>query len=180
MRVRFIFFAVLVFIFGCGKESSQIGKNYDSLFLGISFGMDRKEFYDHCWEYNKQKVLTHGPTNQSVEYKLMVLEEPVIMRFYPYFYKDKIYEMPVTYTYKSWAPWNKSFSADTLITELVPVFEKWYGKMTQTKHPSGGIVYVNIENGRRINLFVKDDQFVSAVFTDLNAERELKEELNIK
>jgi hypothetical protein len=43
---------------------------YDSLFLGIYFGMDRKEFYNYCWEMNKQKKFTHGPTNQSVEYRL--------------------------------------------------------------------------------------------------------------
>jgi hypothetical protein len=33
-----------------------------------------------------------------------------------------------------------------------------------------GKIYARIDGKRRINLFVKDDQFVQAVFTDLEVE----------
>jgi hypothetical protein len=29
-------------------------KRYDSIFLGIYLGMTNKDFYQHCWDLNKQ------------------------------------------------------------------------------------------------------------------------------
>lgn len=172
----FCFFCLLA---GCGKNgdvSYQTGNN-DSLFLGISLGMDRKAFFDHCWEQNKKKLFTHGPTNENVEYKLVnELHKPVTMRFYPTFHDDKIFEMPVTFTYEAWAPWNKQYGADSLLVEMLPVFKKWYGSdFKKLEHPTMGPVYYKIDGKRRINLFKKDDQFVQAVFTDLKVEKKLKE-----
>lgn len=152
-------------------------KKIDSLFLGISMGMDKKAFYDYCWDMNNKKIFTHGPTNQSVEYMLTTeLDKPVSMQFYPNFHNDKIYEMPVLFNYEAWAPWNKELSADTLVQKLLPVFKKWYGNDFQTlQHPVQGTVYYQMKGRRRINLFVRDDQFVQAVFTDLKVEKEIKD-----
>jgi len=174
------------FIVGCGAIISSCGgkgsasdeKKYDSLFLGMYLGMDRKAFYDHCWELNRLKVFSHGPTNTSVEYRLATeLNEPVLMRFYPDFYKDKILDMPVTFSYEAWAPWNKQFHSDSLMVKILPLFKKWYGEDFKTlQHPAQGLVYYKMDGKRRINLFIRDDQFVQAVFTDLKLERERKEE----
>ncbi|WP_276374914.1 hypothetical protein [Chryseolinea sp. H1M3-3] len=163
----------------CGRGKELLSeKNYDSLFLGIHLGMTRSEFYDHCAELNRLKVFTHGPTNTSVEYMLTSeLEKPVVMRFYPSFYKDRIVDMPVTFSYEAWAPWNKQFSSDSLLTKMLPVFKKWYGEDFKViQHPSQGKVYVKMDGKRRINLFLRDDQFVQAVFTDLALEKERKRE----
>lgn len=158
------------------RDASDENK-IDSLFLGISMGMDRKAFYDYCWDMNNRKIFTHGPTNQSVEYRLVTeLDRPVYMQFYPNFHNDKIYEMPVLFNYEAWAPWNKELSADTLVKKLLPVFKKWYGDDFQTlQHPAQGTVYYQMKGRRRINLFVRDDQFVQAVFTDLKVEKEIKD-----
>jgi hypothetical protein len=43
-------------------------------------------------------------------------------------------------------------------------------------HPTQGKVYYKIDGKRRINLFVKDEQHVQAVFSDLKVEKRLKEE----
>ncbi len=186
MKFRGFAFCVLVLgsvvflIEGCnGHLGSADEKKYDSLFLGISLGMDKKAFYDHCWEYNRRKIFTHGPTNQNVEYHLVgETKSPVMMRFYPTFEDDKIYEMPVTFTYEAWAPWNKQFTADSLLVDLVPVFKRWYGDDFQVvDHVTMGKIYVRMDGKRRINLFIKDDQFVQAVFTDLSVEKKKKEKL---
>ena len=170
-----IFFSLLL---SCEKSSgiSSDKKNTDSLFLGISLGMERKAFYDYCWKLNKSKVFTHGPSNQNVEYKLAEgLRDPVAMRFYPTFHEDKIFEMPVTFSYESWAPWNREYGADSLLVDILPVFKRWYGDdFKKLDHPTMGAVYYKIDGKRRINLFRKDDQFVQAVFTDLKVEKELK------
>ena len=174
--------AILAIILGAaiisctGSRNESNSKKYDSLFLGISLGMESKAFYDHCWEYNKKKIFTHGPTNQNVEYKLVDgNNKSVSMRFYPTFYEDKIFEMPVTFTYDAWAPWNRQYQSDTLLVNMLKVFKKWYGPdFKELDHYTMGKVYYKMDGKRRINLFIKDDQFVQAVFTDLKVEKELK------
>ena len=112
-----------------GRQTSSQHTQYDSLFLGIYLGMERKAFYDHCWELNRLKVFTNGPTTASVEYKLdKELDQPVMMRFYPDFYKEKIVDMPVTFSYEAWAPWNKQYTSEVLFPKVLLIFEKWYGK----------------------------------------------------
>src|SRR5690349_18246099 len=170
--------ASVVLSVGCGRMNRAAQEHkYDSLFLGFSLGMEKKAFYDLCWEYNRKKMFTHGPTNQNVEYRLVhELDSPVYMRFYPSFYEDKIYEMPVTFAYEHWAPWARQFKSDTLFNHVLPLFKKWYGPdFKEMDHPTMGKVYYKMDGKRRINLFVRDDQFVMAVFTDLKVEKELKE-----
>ena len=178
-RMLFCCFVVIsvVWMSSCGGKGSGSPKgNYDSLFLGIYLGMDQKDFYDHCWELNRLKVFSHGPT--SVEYKLATqLEQPVLMRFYPSFYKEKIVDMPVTFSYEAWSPWNRRFQSDSLLIKILPLLKKWYGEDFKTlQHPAQGTVYYKMDGKRRINLFIRDDQFVQAVFTDLELERERKNE----
>jgi hypothetical protein len=178
-RAVYLLIAVVASIcFGCGKMNRAAEeKKYDSLFLGFSLGMEKKAFYDLCWEYNRKKVFTHGPTNQNVQYRLVhELDSPVYMRFYPTFYDDKISEMPVTFMYEHWSPWATDYKADTLFKKLLPVFKKWYGPdFKEMNHPTMGKVYYKMDGKRRINLFIRDDQYVMAVFTDLKVEKKLKE-----
>lgn len=139
--------------------------------------MGFKEFYEHCWRLNQQKIVTHGPTNENVEYRLKdVLRDTVTMRFYPTFYDKKIFEMPVTFTYDKWAPWNKSYWSDSLLVDMYGIFKQWYGPegWQEINHARQGKVYAKINGRTRINLFVKDEQFVQAVFTNLDIEGALK------
>jgi hypothetical protein len=173
----FLAIALGAAIIACtGSRNESNSTKYDSLFLGISLGMESKAFYDHCWEYNRRKIFTHGPTNQNVEYKLVDdINSPVSMRFYPSFYEGKIFEMPVTFTYEAWAPWNRQYQSDTLLVNMLKVFKKWYGQdFKELDHHTQGKVYYKMDGKRRINLFIKDDQFVQAVFTDLKVEKALK------
>ena len=183
-RMKKVFFGgkallIVIVCYSCGKFESKKDASYDSLFLGISLGMGKKQFYDYCWELNRQKKITHGPTNESVEFKLVedALKNPVMMRFYPTFHEEKISEMPVTFAYEAWAPWNKQYSADSLLVEMLGVFKGWYGEEFKVlEHPTMGTVYYKMDGKRRINLFKRDDQFVQAVFTDLAVEKSVKEQ----
>lgn len=158
------------------KLSGRSGSQNDSLFLGFSFGMSRQQFYDYCWEMNSKKLFTHGPGNRSVEYRMeRESEETIIMRFYPLFLDEKIYEMPVLFSYEKWAPWNKQYWSEALLQEMLVIFKEWYGEDFQViNHPVQGTVYAKIDGKRRINLFIKDDQYVQAVFTDLKVEKEAR------
>ena len=72
---RLFFFGILILFVSCKKnhyvilerEEIASGVRYDSLFLGVKFGMSSKEFYSHCWDLNK-KIISQGPTNNSVKY----------------------------------------------------------------------------------------------------------------
>lgn len=186
MRIFLISLALLILsiaIQSCNSPSFNSPENDfskpDSLFLGFYLGMPRKDFFDHCTELNSQQKITQGPGGTTnVEHKISgTFGADVSMRFYPTFIEEEIYEMPVTYTYESWAPWNKEFSAVVLFPKILESFKSIYGDdFKVVNHRYQGKVYYKMDGKRRINLFIKDEQFVQAIFTDMKVEKRLKEE----
>ncbi len=175
--------------FSCQSEYHQKveqelarGMSYDSLFLGIKFGMTSKEFFSHCWELNKQGLIKEGPTNTTVEYTVDKLNHPAKMYFYPDFYQDSIYEMPVTYMYEGWAPWNKELTADSLQLDVLRMFRKEYGDgFMEIAHPERGTAYVRVDGNRRISIYTNpDDTQVKVTYTDLLTEKKLAQEAQHK
>lgn len=155
------------------KHELASGVRYDSLFLGLYFGMPEKTFYVHCWNLNKKGVIKQGESNITAEYEMKnELNYPALMDFYPKFNQGKISEMPVSFKYRGWAPWNKTLSSDKLQIELLKWYEKTYGAgFIKVKHPLHGIAYVKIDGNRRITIFIENDLRVWAVFTDLTVKK---------
>lgn len=183
---RFYSVSILIIPFiiaGCMKSeydrleeremASQV--RYDSIFLGLHFGMPRKDFFTSCWEMNKQGLIIQGPGNLSVEYELDTpqVKSKVFMRFYPKFTpEDVIYTMPVEFTYEAWAPWNQHLSPDSLLVEIKYLFEKWYGgnKFIYIENKDKNIqLWAKIDGNRRIRLYTKNISTVKADITDLTA-----------
>ena len=172
---------ILLFFQFCSQKSKyesklrkglESGIRHDTLFLGIYLGMSSQDFYAHCWELNKQGIIRQGEGNRSVLYELSdELKSVVDVNFYPTFFNDKIYEMPVTFRYKAWAPWNKQFSGDTLHLELHDLFQEWYGKgFMEVRNPDKGLAFVKIDGNRRISLYKghNADGIVWALYTDMS------------
>ena len=186
MRVFLPILVLLIFSIGFqGCNSSAFNSSEkdlaksDSLFLGFYLGMAQKDFFDHCTELNSQEKITQGPGGTtSVEHKIKgAFGGDVSMRFFPTFIKKEMYEMPVTYTYDSWAPWNKEYAAAALLPKILENFKAIYGgEFKVVNHPFQGKIYYRMDGKRRINLFIKDDQFVQAIFTDMEVEKRLKDE----
>lgn len=145
------------------------GERFDSLFMGIYLGMPEKDFYAQCWKLNKKGLIRQGETNTTVKYDLKKqLDYPAQMDFYPRFNQGKIFEMPVKFVYKGWAPWNKKLSADRLLSDVKDWYEDVYGKgFLKVRHPEHGLAYVKLDGNRRITIFKENDTFVWAVFTDM-------------
>ena len=91
---RFVVFIYLgVFTIACQtnpylsleKKELSSGVRYDSLFLGVKFGMTSKEFYAHCWDLNRKKLVSQGPSNNSVRYLIPTesIGQNIEMLFYP-------------------------------------------------------------------------------------------------
>jgi len=186
MRIFIPILALLILsisFLGCNSptfNSSDKGlANSDSLFLGFYLGMAQKDFFDHCTELNSQQKITQGPGGTtSVEHKIKgTYGGDVSMRFFPTFIKKEMFEMPVTYTYDSWAPWNKEYSSAVLLPKILESYKATYGgdfKVVDDRYH--GKIYYRMDGKRRINLFMKDDQFVQAIFTDMEVEERLKVE----
>lgn len=151
------------------KRELASGVRNDSLFLGLSFGMSQKEFFDHCWKMNKDSLVRQGMANMSVQYDINYeLKYPATMNFYPIFENGKIVEMPVRFIYNGWAPWNKDLSASNLAKDVKSWYEDVYGKgFITVTHPMKGEAYTRIDGNRRITIYIENDLYVWAVFTDM-------------
>ena len=148
------------------------GVRYDSLFLGIHLGMTSEDFYSHCWQLNRDSLIKQGPTNLSVQYELPDYPSTAYLNFYPQFTSDgKIYKMPMLFNYAAWAPWNPEYQSDSLLVEVLDMFEQWYGgEFLKLEHPEHGVAYAKVDGNRQVLVHRKDDQFVKAVITDLLAQ----------
>jgi hypothetical protein len=189
MRYRlFLPFASLLFLsfaFACKSpyeklEAEQLasGKIANELFLGLHLGMERKQFYETCWNLNKEGILTNGPTELSVEYMAeMPSGNPARMRFYPNFLDEKIYMMPVEFTYEGWAPWNEELSVEKLREDVVKLLEQWYGTgfLEVTNQDKSQIAFVKMDGNRRIRVFKKHISVVRVEISDLPIEKKIKE-----
>ena len=161
------------------KKETESGKRVDSLFFGIRFGMTSKEFYAHCWELNKKGILTDGLNNMAVLYKLNhnELKHEASMNFYPEFYENKIYKMPVTFQYVSWAPWNKNLFADSLKEEVLQLYKKWYpggNEFLKMDDEEKGTIYIKVDGKRRITIGRYNDLQVKVDYTDLSVKEKEK------
>jgi hypothetical protein len=151
------------------QQELSSGIRYDSLFMGLYFGMLEKDFYVHCWNLNKKGLVRQGESNSTVKYEMKEeLNFPCQMDFYPRFNQGKICEMPVRFQYKGWAPWNKKLSSEKLQEEIVDWYEQVYGKgFIRVRHPEFGLAYVKLDGNRRITVFREDNMHVWAIFTDM-------------
>jgi hypothetical protein len=158
----------------------ESGKRADSIFFGIYLGMPAKDFYMHCWELNKKGLFTDGNNNTAVLHRLNhnELKYPASMNFYPQFVDNKIVNMPVSFQYDAWAPWNKHLFADSLLPDVVNLYKKWYSsgnpfiEMEDKKRMQK--IYVKVDGNRRIIIGKFNEMLVNVDYTDLVAERQLK------
>jgi hypothetical protein len=161
-------------------ESRELssGKVQNEIFLGLELGMDKKAFYEKCWELNSKGLLTNGPSELSVEYDApMPSGNPAKMRFFPKWENEKIYMMPVEFTYEGWAPWNEELAVEKLREDVVKLFEEWYGPgfIEVSNEDKSQIAFVKVDGNRRIRIFRKHLPTVRAEIVDLKIQK-LKEE----
>jgi hypothetical protein len=196
LKIIFLFLFVGTVITSCNNSGSAqyeqavkrelaSGKRVDTVFFGLYFGMTSKQFFTYCWQMSKQGVFTDGVNNQYVLYKLNnnELKHPASMNFYPDFQNDKIFRMRVLYQYDAWAPWNKQQYSDSLLQDVVHLYEKQYQKtnpfitITDKKR---GTIYVKVDGNRRITIGRYNDAVVKADITDLVVERQINDSSAVK
>lgn len=180
-RLLFMSMLVLATVFlstSCTKKSeyqklveTELATNVrqDSLYLGISLQMDSEDFFLHCWEMNKQGILTNTVENQIKYDASDYFEEETSMSFYPKFVDGKIFEIPVQFKYNDWELWNEDLSVENLLEDVIGVLESWYGEgfIKMINEDGSKTVWVKVDGNRRIRVYRQSVSAVAVVFTDL-------------
>ena len=176
---------ILLGLIGCKSDYQKMvdeemasGKTVNELFLGLELGMNKKDFFDTCWELNSEGVLMNGPTELSVEYEVNLPSgNPAKMRFYPKFQDDKIYLMPMEFSYNNWAPWNEELSVEKLREDVLKLLEEWYGSgfLEVSNEDKSLIAFVKVDGNRRIRLFKKHISSVRVEILDLKVKEKIEE-----
>lgn len=182
-------FASLLLLFsllGCEteyqkKERKELasGKIHKELFLDLELGMDKKDFFEACWEWNKKGVLSNGPTELSVEHTLTLPSgNSAKMRFYPKFNDNKIYLMPVEFIYDGWAPWNEELNIENLRDDVVALFEEWYGSgfFEVSNEDRSKLAYVKLDGNRRVRIFKNSLSTIRVEIADLPVVKSLEQD----
>ncbi len=127
---------------------------------------------------NKKGLFTDGKSNTAVLYRLNhnELKYDASMNFYPEMHKDKINKMSVSFQYDAWAPWNKHLFADSLLPDVVNLYNKWYdgGNPFIEVGKRENMIFIKVDGNRRITIRKHDDMDVKVEYTDLSAEQKLK------
>lgn len=159
------------------KKELASGKHIDSIFFRINFGMPSKSFFTYCWEMSKKGLFTDGENNQFVLVHLHngELKHNASMNFYPDFYQDKICRMRVQYQYEAWAPWNKNLFSDSLLADVLQMYEKRFpgNSFIKISEKGKGTVYTKVDGNRRITAGILNDAVVKVIFTDLIVQQQI-------
>lgn len=170
-----VLFAAL--LAGCQSDYEKLvtsekasGVRKDSLLLGIYLGMTDKDFFDRCTYLNKQQLITQGPNSLSVQYYVPNMKSVTALNFYPFFQDRKIVEMPMLFEYKTWSPWKTEYQSDSLMVDVMDLFNEWYGGdfLKLESKERGKIVYAKVTGNRQVLVYTIDEQFVKAVVSDLS------------
>lgn len=188
MNWRTIFFNVglAIALASCGKsEYTRLverelakGDRKDSLFLGLKFGMSRKDFFDRCTILNKEHVTTLGMRNSNVLYTIKDSVGLIYMHFFPEFHNDTIFQMPMIFTYANWSPFHKQTQPDSLLEKTKAIMLTWYGGefIKVPREEFNDFAYVKVDGNRRVTLFKEGQMDVKCVMTDLLTELKIKTE----
>lgn len=180
----FYLFCLCIF-FACKSDYTKYvereldkGVNNDSLIFDMKIGQTQKEFFEMCWNLNKQKLVDQGTGAKSVKYLEPIIDSlnPGIYRkemlFFGIFDEQKIMQgMDISFNYVSWAPWNKQLQSDSLLLDVK--------KKILREYPGNDFMeidikelkikaYAKIDGNRQILLYRKNDKDVVVKIENLN------------
>ena len=162
---------------GLVEKELASGKTANQLLMDIRFGMTQKEFFNYCWTMHNKGTFDDGANSTAVLYRIPgELKHPASMNFYPMFRKDTIYKMWAQFAYDAWAPWNRNLFSDSLMLDVVRLYNQWYpgNDFLKLTDPHRGTIYVKVDGNRRIIVGKKDDAHVNVDYTNLLVENDKK------
>lgn len=155
LNLNRIFFTIIIFIliFGCQRKSEysiiltrelEKKNQFNDLIFDMKIGQSRQDYFDICYQLNKQKKIISGERSLNPELILKskngsVKGSNIKMSFNGIFNEKKImrgFEMRLYFT--GWSNSNKDLSSDTLLTQFKDSLKVWF--------PGNDFFKVNFEN----------------------------------
>lgn len=165
------------------KQELQTGVIHEDLILGLKIGQTQKEFYDHCWQLNKQEIINQGSGNRFAK-QFMLLDstaqnpERIERLFYGIFDEAKVMQgMHMKFSYVKWAPWNEAYQSDMLVKKLQERYIKKYQgnpfiEITINKDVKA---YAKVDGNREILIYPSSPKDVTVKIGDLRYKLKGKE-----
>ena len=182
---RFLFlWMVVAGLASCKSEYQQYvdeelasGVSQDSLIFGMRMGQTKKEFFTVCWDLNKQKLISEGTGNTTARFITgrdtsgNSTAWSKDMLFYGIFDENDIMRgMEMTYSYITWAPWNRDRQSDSLLLRLRDEYLRGYPGNDFIEIDVKGIDHpalVKIDGNRQILMYPKNKKDVVVKIEDL-------------
>lgn len=151
------------------KQESKKTARQDSLWLGLYLGMTDSAFFADCLQLNHRQILRQGAERLSVVYDPGGFASPLNFSFYPDFEAGRIGIMNVWLSYPGWSPWNRRYSADSLLPRVKAHFDAIYGAgYLEIPQQIGNPIFVKIQANRQLVVWKMDERQVAARVTDLS------------
>jgi len=160
------------------KRELATGKEYNEMMFGMNVGLPKKEFYGKCWQLNKEKLVSQGPSNQYVRHLLDSVSpiynpsSRIEMLFFGLFDEEDLMRgMRFRFSYTAWAPWNKALQPEKLQEEVKEMMKTLYPGndfFNLDEKVNDQPIAVKIDGNRLITVYVFDNRFVQAYIEDLN------------
>ncbi|MAR43837.1 MAG: hypothetical protein CMC48_07150 [Flavobacteriaceae bacterium] len=155
LNLNRIFFTIIIFILfvGCQRQSEytkvltrelEKKNEFNDLIFDMKIGQSRQDYFDICYQLNKQKKIISGERSLNPELILKsknssVKGSNIKMSFNGIFNEKKImrgFEMRFYFT--GWSNWNKDLSSENLLDQLKDSLNGWF--------PGNNFFKVNFEN----------------------------------
>ena len=155
LNLNRIFFTIIIFslIVGCQRKSEYSAiltrelekeNEFNDLIFDMKIGQSRQDYFDICYQLNKQKKIISGERSLNPE---LILKSKngstkgsnIKMSFNGIFNEKKTmrgFEMRFYFT--GWSNWNKDLSSENLLFQLKDTLRKWF--------PGNDFFKVNFEN----------------------------------
>lgn len=176
INITLLFFILLIHV-SCQSDYTKLvkselnsGKENNNIFHGLKFGQTQKEFFEICWNLNKEGLATHGGNNKNVKIILYPEDstkstQKIEMLFYPIFNQENtIKSMNVKFSYLAWSPWNKKLEAKNLLPVIKDTLLKWYPGNDFIKVKDK---LVKVDGNRQIQLNIESNKDVTVKIEDL-------------
>lgn len=149
----------------------------DSLILGLRMGLSKQEYFDACWELNRQQQINSGTGDASAHYitdrdssGLNTLRSKDVLFFGVFDEEDIMRGMEMTYSFVAWAPWNRNMQSDSLLLHLRDEYLADYPgndflelELEGSENPA----LVKIDGNRQILMYTKGKKDVVVKIEDL-------------
>ena len=155
LNLNRIFFTIIIFslIVGCQRKSEYSAiltrelekeNEFNDLIFDMKIGQSRQDYFDICYQLNKQKKIISGERSLNPELILkskngLTKGSNIKMSFNGIFNEKKTmrgFEMRFYFT--GWSNWNKDLSSENLLAQLKDTLKRWF--------PGNDFFKVNFEN----------------------------------